>query len=127
VRDMHTTTGLLERVASPKAIPITDVDGLLSEWMATHGALKDVHLLGSSVSLDAYFMRLHMPLTFSRLHYRIVDVSSFGVGIEQWNPDLFNRVAQEGGESTHEAMADIRRSLATLRRYREALLPKGDQ
>src|SRR5699024_7642402 len=33
VRDMHTGTGLLERVAAPDAVPIKQVDKVMSSWL----------------------------------------------------------------------------------------------
>jgi len=122
VRNMHTTTGLIDRVQHPSARPLGTVDAELSKWMASHGATERVHLLGSSVSLDALFIRRHMPKTFARLHYRILDVSSFAVAMDGWDPKVAAHIQEIVGDSTHEAMADIRRSLAILRLYRQMFL-----
>ncbi|WP_152819077.1 oligoribonuclease [Pseudactinotalea sp. HY160] len=117
VRQMHTRTGLLERVRGPQARGIGDVDADLSEWMAGHGLDVGVVLAGSSVKLDFDFIRRHMPATFARLHYRVIDVSSFKEALRVWRPSLIEEM-EDGWTSKHQAMDDILDSIAELRRYR---------
>lgn len=129
VRDMHTSTGLLERVTGPDALPIEQVDELMSAWLQTHGLAEKVILAGSSVKLDQEFIRRHMPDTYRHLHYRVIDVSSFKEALRAWAPDVVAERENAPMEGTkHQAMDDIRASVAELAHYRQALgLPSPDR
>lgn len=120
VRTMHTRTGLLGRVARTKVTP-ADLDAALCRWLDDHSMIKRVLLAGSSVKFDFEFIRRHLPGVFARLHYRVIDVSSFKETLRHWSPHVVNRV-EEGYVSSHEAMADIRASIAELSAYRKAML-----
>lgn len=130
VREMHTRTGLLERVMSSAACPIAQVDGAMSAWMGRHGLTERVILAGSSVKLDFEFIRRHMPLVFTRLGYRVIDVSSFKEALRDWLPGVVADVERVKA-SSHEAMNDIRWSVRELRHYRQELglghSPAGQQ
>lgn len=125
VRAMHTGTGLLQRVASPQAHTSAQVDGLMSKWMDTNGLSEKVILAGSSVKLDFEFIRRHLPDVFSRLGYRVIDVSSFKETLRDWSPGVVDAYAQ-GKTPAHEAMADIRASVAELGHYRQHLFNCGE-
>lgn len=120
VRDMHTKTGLLERVGSSAACSIGMVDDGMSGWMLQNGLDGRTLLAGSSVKLDFDFLRRHMPHVFSMLHYRVIDVSSFKEALRSWLPATVVELEQ-GFVSSHQAMADIRASVNELRHYRAAL------
>src|SRR3954447_15437391 len=82
VREMHTRTGLLERV------PRATIDVARAEQLIlTHvGALcpAPATLCGNSVWSDRRFIARYMPILDRHLHYRIVDVSSLKVLAQRW-------------------------------------------
>jgi oligoribonuclease len=53
------------------------------------------------------------------LHYRNVDVSTFKEVLRRWFPD---RYAPPPKSERHEALEDLRESIAELRYYRETFL-----
>lgn len=120
VRNMHTQTGLLDRVASSAAQRLSTVDEALANWMADHGLERKAILAGSSVKMDFEFLRRHAPLTFARLGYRVIDVSSFKEALRDWMPQVVEQVEADKVPS-HKAMEDIRWSIHELRIYRKAL------
>ena len=80
VRQMHTKTGLLDRLAAGK--PEQTVEAELcslidSTFGAPGGRGVKVLLAGNTVHMDRRFIRRYWPEVEKRLHYRIVDVSSF--------------------------------------------------
>lgn len=118
VRDMHTRSGLLDRIrASTTSLPDAEREALA--LVARHAGLREGILAGNSIHQDRRFLVKHMPLLESWLHYRQVDVSSLKVLAGAWYPDV-PRFAK--GEKTHTALADIRASLAELAYYRERIL-----
>src|SRR5699024_74805 len=121
VRRMHTGTGLLERVHSPLARPVREVDADLADWMSEQGMHHRVVLAGSSVKLDFEFLRRHMPVVFARLHYRVIDSSSFKEALRAWRPGAVETWEAQAGPSAHSAMTDIEASVAELAHYRHAL------
>lgn len=123
VREMHTRTGLLQRLREERSQlpPMREVDEALSAWLTGHGLVEKVLLAGSSVKLDFDFVRRCMPLSFSHLGYRVIDVSSFKEAIRDWAPAVFEAALVEG-EPAHEAMADIRGSIKELAAYRRHMV-----
>lgn len=118
VRDMHEKTGLLRRVADSK-LDLKMAERLLLERVAgwcTYGAV----LCGNSVGQDQRFVERHMPALAGYLTYRIVDVSSLKVLARLWYGE--SAVFEKPKEGEHDALVDIRNSIAELQHYRKTLL-----
>jgi oligoribonuclease len=117
VREMHTRTGLLDRVPR-STIDVAQAERLL---LARISALcpPPATLCGNSVWSDRRFIARYMPALDRHLHYRIVDVSSLKVLADRWygQEAVFPRPL--GGE--HDALVDVRNSIAELRHYRRVL------
>jgi len=93
VRNMHTSSGLLEELAAGITMAEAEQQVL--------GYIRD------------------MPELEAHLHYRIIDVSSIKELSHRWYPRAYyNSPTKVGG---HRALADIRESIAELRYYREAV------
>jgi oligoribonuclease len=74
VREMHTRTGLIERVRSSQTT-LADAERVLVE-VVSRFAVAPAVLCGNSVWADRRFISRYMPALDSLLHYRIIDVSS---------------------------------------------------
>lgn len=116
VRDMHTKSGLLERVANSRTEVHTAERQLLEriagwcEFPAT--------LCGNSVGQDKRFLDAYMPGVARYLHYRIVDVSSLKILSRLWYGD--DAEFKKSDEQKHDALFDIRMSVAELSFYRKS-------
>ncbi|HMI93266.1 MAG TPA: oligoribonuclease [Polyangiales bacterium] len=119
VRDMHDKNGLLARVRASRV----DQREAQRQLMARISALCDFPavLCGSSIWVDRTFLDRHMPGLAGYLHYRMVDVTSVKLLVDRWfGPQA---VFQKPGVGEHDALVDIRNSIAELRHYRKLLQP----
>lgn len=120
VRDMHTRTGLLDRVRVSR----TELRHAESQMLSTvsswcpHPAI----LCGNSIWQDRRFLDKYMPALAGYLHYRMIDVSALKTIAQRWYPTPYQFKKPAAGE--HDALVDIRNSIAELRYYREKLLVK---
>jgi oligoribonuclease len=118
VRDMHTTSGLLDELAG--GITLTEAQDIVLGYVRTHVAEpRKVPLCGNSIATDRWFIARDMPDLDAYLHYRMVDVSSIKELARRWYPRTY--FASPGKNGGHRALADIRESVLELRYYREAV------
>ncbi len=118
VRDMHTTSGLLEELAGGTTMEIAEKQVLdyIRTWVPEP---RKAPLGGNTVGTDRNFLLRDMAELEAHLHYRIIDVSSIKELSRRWYPRAyFGSPKKSGG---HRALADIRESIAELRYYREAV------
>ena len=118
VRDMHTTSGLIEELAA--GTTIEDAQAQVLAYIREHcpeGSRPP--LAGNSVGTDRAFIARDMPELDAFLHYRIVDVSSIKELSRHWFPRTYFNAPQKSGG--HRALADIRESIEELRFYRQAV------
>ncbi|MGC4064510.1 MAG: oligoribonuclease [Polyangiaceae bacterium] len=118
VADMHTKSGLLARVAKSRTeIHVAERHLLekISGWCEFPGTL-----CGNSVGQDKRFLEAYMPGVARYLHYRIVDVSSLKVLTRLWYGDESEFKKPE--DQKHDALFDIRMSVAELAHYRSKFL-----
>lgn len=119
VRDMHTTSGLLDVLSDGVTLEEAQEQVLayIRTWVPEP---RKAPLAGNSVGTDKAFLDLHMPELVDHLHYRIIDVSSVKELARRWYPRIyFASPAKAGG---HRALADILESIDELRYYRAAML-----
>jgi oligoribonuclease len=118
VRDMHTSSGLLDELATGTTMAEAEARILayIREWAPE---ASKAPLGGNTVGTDRGFLLRDMPELESHLHYRIIDVSSIKELALRWFPRAF--FASPKKEGGHRALADIRESIAELRYYREAI------
>jgi oligoribonuclease len=113
----HGGSGLVERV---KASTVTDGDAEAQtlEFIKAHCGPKDRPVLaGNSIHQDRRFIRRYMPALDTRLHYRMVDVSTVKELARRWFPQLVAKIPPK--KETHRALDDIRESIDELRWYRQ--------
>ena len=103
VRQMHTKSGLLERLASGKAESQVEAElcALIDQHFgAVGGKGVKVLLAGNTVHMDRRFIRRYWPEVERRLFYRIVDVSSFKeVTPTAYKPHASCRVLDSGTDT----------------------------
>jgi oligoribonuclease len=119
VRQMHTTSGLLEDLPGGTTLAEAQqaVLDYVRTWVPEPGKAP---LAGNSVGTDKSFLDLHMPELVGHLHYRIIDVSSLKELARRWYPRIYFASPEKTGG--HRALADILESIDELRYYREAML-----
>ena len=118
VRDMHTTSGLIDELAS--GVTLAEAQDQVLGYV--RGLVQDarrVPLCGNSIATDRAFLARDMPELDSFLHYRMVDVSSIKELARRWYPRAYFASPQKHGG--HRALADIRESIQELRYYRETI------
>lgn len=117
VQDMHARTGLTERVRASK-VDLGAAQKALLEIVAgwcPHPAT----MCGNTIWQDRKFIDHWMPGLAGYFGYRLVDVSSLKLLAGLW----YGREAiyQKPSEGAHDALVDIRNSIAELRHYRGTL------
>ena len=118
VREMHTTSGLLDVLAD--GVTLEDAQAMVLEHVrAFVPEPRRAPLAGNSVGTDKMFLDRDMPSLMEHLHYRIIDVSSVKELARRWYPRLYySAPAKNGG---HRALADILESIDELRYYRATM------
>ena len=113
----HTASGLWERVLDT-GVPMAQAEqgtlDFLREWTQPNTS----PMCGNSICQDRRFMYRQMPGLQAWFHYRNLDVSTIKELAARWAPEMllgFNK------QNRHEALADIRDSIAELRHYRPFL------
>lgn len=132
VLNMHTETGLLDRVRKSETTP-DDFDEQLSRFLAgyfpekgsptgtaslneTAGKYRGAVLGGNSVKFDFEMLTRFFPKSAALTDYRVIDVSSIGELARRWNRPAWEAMPPKA--SDHTAMTDIRASIDELRWYR---------
>lgn len=114
----HAASGLIDRV--PSGITEQALDDQLCEFAKTHFKKKNpVVICGNSISQDRKFIDAYLPQFASRLHYRMLDVSSFKIVFREMLGREFKK------NNTHRALDDIRESIEELKYYMSSIDPSG--
>ncbi|MCT8347918.1 oligoribonuclease [Photorhabdus temperata] len=112
---IHTGSGLVERVKASKiddrAAEKATIE-FLEEWVPV-GASP---ICGNSVGQDRRFLFRYMPELEAYFHYRYLDVSTLKELARRWKPEILAGLKKQ---NTHQALDDIRESVAELAYYRE--------
>jgi len=122
VREMHSRTGLLDRVRR-STIDVHQTESLLLERIVP-SCPSPATLCGNSVWADRRFIARYMPVLDKHLHYRLVDVSTLKVLAQRWYGDAAVFAKPAAGE--HDALVDIKNSIAELRHYRRILFRNAE-
>ncbi|CAN7378097.1 oligoribonuclease [Knoellia sp. LjRoot47] len=118
VREMHTTSGLIDELAGGVSMEEAQqrVLDYVREWVPEP---RKAPLGGNTVGTDRGFLARDMPELEQHLHYRVIDVSSIKELSRRWYPRAYFAAPEKSGG--HRALADIRESIAELRYYRSAV------
>ncbi len=118
VRQMHDKNGLVERVRQ-STIDTRKAEQQLLEIVAGWCPFGAV-LCGNTIWQDRRFLERYMPGLSSYLTYRLLDVSSLKILARTWYGEKAVFKKPFGGE--HDALVDIRNSIAELAHYRKTIL-----
>ncbi|MEQ9843031.1 oligoribonuclease [Pectobacterium brasiliense] len=114
----HGASGLTDRVKSSttdeRAAELETL-AFLQKWVPAGKS----PICGNSIGQDRRFLFRYMPELEAYFHYRYLDVSTLKELARRWKPEILTGFKKQG---THQAMDDIRESLAELAYYRENFL-----
>lgn len=112
----HAATGLTTEVK--EGTPLAQVEADLLQIMIKYFKPKDrIVLVGNSVGNDRRFIDKYMPTFAARLHYRLIDVSSFKEIFRDKYGVKFEK------KNAHRALADIHESIRELQSYLSHVAP----
>ncbi|GAA3612353.1 oligoribonuclease [Marihabitans asiaticum] len=118
VRDMHTSSGLLDALES--GVSLEEAEAQVLAYVTQHAPDPGKSpLAGNTIATDRAFLTRDMPALDAHLHYRMIDVSSIKELSRRWYPRAYFAAPEKNGG--HRALADITESIAELRYYREAV------
>ncbi|EEH63604.1 exonuclease [Gleimia coleocanis DSM 15436] len=123
VRNMHTTSGLLDDLEN--GISLAEAEERVLAYVKKFvPQAKRGLLAGNSIGTDKMFLERYMPRLMGHLHYRVVDVSSIKELAKRWYHRVFEEAPEKNGG--HRALADILESIQELIYYRKMLFPAGE-
>lgn len=105
----HGESGLTAAVANGKPEPRVEQE-LLALINRHFKADERPVLCGNSIGQDRKFIDAYMPALSKRLHYRMVDVTSFKVVLQ-------DKVGSFAKKDSHRALGDIEESIGELKFY----------
>lgn len=114
----HGESGLVERVKQSR-VDIAEAERQTLEFLRAYVAPGSSPMCGNSVHQDRRFLEREMPELLAFFHYRNLDVSTVKELAKRWNPGA---LAGFSKRNTHQALDDIRESLAELAHYRNTFL-----
>lgn len=116
IKNMHTSTGLWERLKADDVKPLTQIDEELTQFITQFQPdRKKVWWGGNSIKLDRDFADVFLPDSYTHIGHRSVDVSSVGFLARNWYDFTFEK------KSTHNAKDDILESIEELKAYRSTI------
>lgn len=112
----HGASGLTAAVATGR--PESEVEAALVKLVRKHWKGKEPAVLcGNSIATDRAFVQAYWPHLAGRLHYRLLDVSSWKVLLKARFGVEFEK------KGSHRALGDVRESIAELKHYVSLLDP----
>jgi oligoribonuclease len=114
-REHHSASGLWSRVTA-SAIGMRQAEKQVLEFLAEWTAPGASPMCGNSICQDRRFLYRLMPELQSWFHYRNLDVSTIKELSSRWSPEILQGLVKA---NRHEALSDIRESIAELRYYRQ--------
>jgi len=119
VREMHTKTGLIERIQSESAITRSQAERDVLTTLDKVQVLVDepIYLAGESVHFDKAFIDFWMPALAKRLSHRVYDTRTLKAFFEP-----FIAIPEElVNLNQHNAASDVEEVLAVARHFRSQM------
>ena len=115
--EQHGKSGLTQK-ARESSVSMGQAQARTLEFVAAFCPPKMAPLCGNTIGQDRRFLIKYMPLLHDYFHYRSIDVSTLKELVGRWYPEdkyVYSMSKQ------HEALADIRESIAELSFYRKTI------
>ncbi|MBN2873414.1 MAG: oligoribonuclease [Halothiobacillaceae bacterium] len=110
----HGQSGLIERVRA-SGCDLGCAERRTIEFLRQHVPARASPMCGNSICQDRRFLARLMPELEAYFHYRNLDVSTIKELARRWQPDVLSGFRKQ---SNHQALDDIRGSVAELSHYR---------
>ncbi|WP_192021587.1 MULTISPECIES: oligoribonuclease [Shewanella] len=111
----HGESGLIERVKSSQYSE-EDVIKATIEFLEQYVPKGASPMCGNSIGQDRRFLNKYMPELEDFFHYRNIDVSTIKELTNRWKPEVMKGFSKK---NTHQALEDIKESIAELQFYRQ--------
>ena len=111
----HGESGLVARVRASEYDEAKAIEVCL-EFMKEWVPERQSPMCGNSIGQDRRFMVKYMPELERYFHYRNIDVSTVKELVRRWKPEILDQFTKTG---SHQALDDIRESIAEMQFYRE--------
>ena len=111
----HSASGLWDRVLQSR-VSMQDAERQTLDFLRGWSAAGASPMCGNSICQDRRFLHRLMPELEAWFHYRNLDVSTVKELAARWAPEVLAGFTKE---NRHEALSDIRESIAELAYYRE--------
>lgn len=114
-RQHHGVSGLIDRV---RASSYSEQDAIRETiaFLEQYVPKGKSPMCGNSIGQDRRFLNKYMPELEDYFHYRNLDVSTIKELVRRWQPEIMQEFKKQ---NTHQALDDIRESVAELQFYRE--------
>ncbi|QIZ78645.1 oligoribonuclease [Ferrimonas lipolytica] len=113
----HGESGLVDRIRND-SVSIEEAQAqtiaFLEQWVPAGKS----PICGNSVGQDRRFLVNYMPELEAYFHYRYLDVSTIKELTRRWKPEVMEQFTKSG---SHQALDDIRESIAELVFYRQSV------
>ncbi len=116
----HGQSGLTRR-SLESTISMAEAQAMTLEFVAKHCPERKVPLCGNTIGQDRRFLIKYMPRLHDYFHYRSIDVSTVKELVSRWYPGSAYKYDKA---KEHEALNDIKESVAELAYYRESFFRK---
>jgi len=113
----HKKSGLLERLRT-EGVTVAEAERQTLAFVKRYCYAHAAPLCGNSIGQDKRFLIRYMPRLIDFLHYKVVDVSSIKVLVNEW---YRGRVEAPKKKDLHQALSDIEESIAELDYYRRTV------
>ncbi|WP_298443709.1 oligoribonuclease [uncultured Ferrimonas sp.] len=113
----HGESGLVERVRHD-SVSIEEAQAQTIEFLQQWVPEGKSPICGNSIGQDRRFLVKQMPQLEAYFHYRYLDVSTIKELTRRWQPELLEQFSKSG---SHQALDDIRESIAELSFYRQTV------
>lgn len=114
----HGESGLTQRVRE-STISQAEAEAMTIAFLEKWVPKGKSPICGNSIGQDRRFLYKYMPTLEAYFHYRYLDVSTLKILAGMWAPQVKDSFQKQG---THQALDDIRESIAELKHYRQHFL-----
>lgn len=114
----HGQSGLTQRVRESTIGP-AEAEAMTIAFLEPWVPKGASPICGNSIGQDRRFLCKYMQNLEAYFHYRSLDVSTLKILAGMWAPQVKESFQKRG---THQALDDIRESIAELQHYRQHLL-----